>query len=128
MSREDVVGEGEVKNFSNINTVNIPDNDEKGAYSAITISEEMVVGELEVTIKIDHTWIGDLQVILEKDGVEVILHNQTGGSADGIEKTYKVKEFTGANLRGEWKLKVLDSAEYDTGSIMSWSISNTAGR
>jgi hypothetical protein len=102
--------------------VAIPDNDPKGAVSTLTVDENFVVAGLEVSVDISHTWIGDLQVSIQHEGVKVMLHNGTGGSEDNLVKTFEIGDFDGAQSTGEWSLHLVDSAGQDVGSLLSWSL------
>jgi serine protease len=51
-----------------------------------------------------------------------VLHENTGGSANDIRTSFQAN-FTGFESKGNWKLKAVDSARQDTGTINSWSLS-----
>lgn len=61
-------------------------------------------------------------------GKEVILHNNSGGSRHDIKKTYSTKSdslmqpLIGEQIKGVWKLKVIDTAEADEGTLNLWKI------
>ncbi len=75
-----------------------------------------------VAVNIVHTYIGDLKVsLIAPDGSTYVLHNRTGNSADNINQTYSVNLSTEA-LNGNWRLRVNDNSNADTGYIDSWSI------
>ncbi|MFC1848948.1 proprotein convertase P-domain-containing protein [candidate division CSSED10-310 bacterium] len=80
--------------------------------------------QLLVTVNITHTWIGDLKVELTMpSSTTVVLHNNTGSSADDIHETYSVSSWDGTF--GEFTLKVSDHAGADTGTLDNWSIQAT---
>ena len=58
------------------------------------------------------------------EGPSIIrLHEKNeGGSSDDINKVYDVKGFEGRNPSGEWKLKVVDLANHDEGTLKHWYI------
>jgi PKD repeat protein len=75
-----------------------------------------------VAVNIVHTYIGDLKVsLIAPDGTAYVLHNYTGNSADNINQTYIVNLST-ETLNGNWRLRVNDNSNADTGRIDSWSI------
>ncbi len=75
-----------------------------------------------VAVNIVHTYIGDLKVsLIAPDGTAYVLHNRTGNSADNINQTYIVNLST-ETLNGNWRLRVNDNSNADTGRIDSWSI------
>ncbi|MET9230379.1 proprotein convertase P-domain-containing protein [Lentzea sp. NPDC003310] len=78
-----------------------------------------------VTVRIVHTYIGDLTVnLIAPDGTAYVLHNRSGGSADNIDRTYTVN-VAGEGANGTWKLRVRDLAAQDTGTIDTWGINLT---
>ena len=100
----------------------IPDNDPVGFASTIDIAEEGTIGELSVDVDITHTYRGDLTVTLYRGDEAIVLHDRIGGSATDLVKSYELDAFTGAELAGEWRLVVTDTAPEDTGSLESWSV------
>lgn len=103
--------------------VDIPDNTPAGASSTITVDGEGVVSEVAVELFIEHSYIGDLQVdLVSPDGRTVTLHSREGGSARNLDKTYVPTGFSGAELAGDWTLRVSDLARSDVGKLVRWSL------
>jgi len=131
--------------------VGIPDDlvDTSGDTEATaTVSNGSTIVDLTVTIDLDHTWIGDLDIFLESPaGTSVQLFNQFGGSGDDLEDVTfdddaldlissgtppygpgdfapveALSAFDGENAFGDWTLLVVDTATQDTGTLQSWSI------
>ena len=110
----------------------IPDNNSVGATSNLSVSAPGgAINDLNVTVDISHTYKGDLKVTLTSPGgTSVILHNNTGGSANDIKTTFDTQTtpyqalsaFNGLAPNGTWKLKVVDSAGADVGTINAWSL------
>lgn len=100
----------------------IPDGSAAGIASTITLPAGAAIGTLQVTVDISHGYIGDLTVSLAHSGKVVTLHQQSGGSAKDLKKTFTVPAFTGADRAGAWTLKVVDNATDDTGRLNSWAI------
>lgn len=92
------------------------------ARSAITVTQSRAIGSLEVYVEIDHTYIGDLVVSLEKDGKAWTLSNNVGGSADSIRKTFRITDVAGVALSGKWTLVVADTVKQDTGKLARWDL------
>lgn len=102
--------------------VAIPDDDENGVESSITVPGSGAIRSLKVDLDISHTWISDLRVELRHGAGVATLHNRAGNDADDIKKTFTVDEFDGADAGGTWTLRVSDSARADTGMLNSWSV------
>ncbi|EJG0324105.1 S8 family serine peptidase [Vibrio parahaemolyticus] len=108
--------------YSNTNPVAIPDNKTSGAISALNVDRTGDSGTVSIDVDISHTYIGDLRVTLTSPtGGQVVLHDNTGGSANDIKTTFQV-DFSGFESQGSWELKAVDSARRDTGTINSWSL------
>jgi subtilisin-like proprotein convertase family protein len=86
----------------------------------------MTIGTLKVTVDISHTYIGDLTLSLRRDGQEVELQKNSGGSTEDIKKTFDVSGFSGS-VEGTWELFVVDGASRDTGAINNWELIVIAG-
>jgi Zn-dependent metalloprotease/subtilisin-like proprotein convertase family protein len=107
----------------------IPDNDPTGVTSLITLEEDGSILHNDVTVDISHSYIGDLQVILTgPSGEEAVLHANTGKNRHDIKKTFTsrkddiLRPFIGTATKGEWTLKVTDSAELDEGILNGWGL------
>ena len=100
----------------------IPDVDESGFVSSVTVAPEGKITSLYLDIDVAHSYRGDLKVLLQKEGQSVVVVNREGGSADNIIESYKLDDFIGAELSGEWTLTVVDEAAQDTGSVNAWSL------
>ncbi len=110
----------------------IPDNNATGATSLLAVSGLTgTLQDVNITVAITHTYKGDLRVTLvHPDGTAVILHNQTGGSADNINTTYDtltapaqaLSAFNGKSPNGTWQLRVQDLAAQDVGTLTAWTL------
>ena len=54
--------------------------------------------------------------IVAPDGTLKTLHNRSGGGTDNIIKTY-TPDFDDTQIQGNWKLKIRDNANGDTGAL-----------
>jgi len=107
----------------------IPDNDPTGLQSVIPISEAGRVQRLKVTVRISHTWIGDLVITLTgPDGTQALLHNRTGGSASNLVTSFSssdfpaLAQFEDKAFQGDWTLTVSDHTAQDVGTLHEWSL------
>ncbi|QYK11627.1 S8 family serine peptidase [Shewanella rhizosphaerae] len=109
--------------YTNNTSYAIPDNNTAGISSPIDVARSGDSGTVTVTVNITHTYIGDLQVELHSPSGQVaVLHDNSGGSADNIIKSYTV-DMSGVESAGTWTLKAVDSARRDTGTIDAWQLS-----
>ncbi|MGH7233121.1 MAG: proprotein convertase P-domain-containing protein, partial [Nitrospiraceae bacterium] len=109
--------------------VNVPDNDPAGIERTLNSTVSGKVREVDVSVDITHTFIGDLVVTLvAPSGKSVTLHNRSGGSADNLIKTYtpatssQLGTLRGETAQGAWKLKVSDHEAADVGKLNRWAM------
>jgi subtilisin-like proprotein convertase family protein len=86
-----------------------------------------------VTVDIEHTFIGDLEVSLvpppELGVAAVRLHDREGGPTNNLRRTYDagttptLGPLHGKALNGTWKLRVRDLERADEGRIRSVTLS-----
>jgi Zn-dependent metalloprotease len=123
-SRSDGGGGGGGTSFENTADVSIPDNG-AAVNSSITVSGRSgnAPSNLQVSVDIVHTYVGDLQVqLIAPDGTAYTLKNYgTGGSSDNLDTTYTVNASSEV-ANGTWQLRVQDNAARDTGYINSWKL------
>ncbi|HEY9834696.1 MAG TPA: S8 family serine peptidase [Stenomitos sp.] len=113
----------------NDNRVAIPDDNPQGVTSTIQVSDAAAVREIQVTVDIQHDFLGDIEVSLKApNGQVVLLQNRTLGSLTQLQKTYAVdttsalKQFLNKSAAGVWQLQVIDYASMDTGILKSWEL------
>ncbi len=113
--------------------VNRPIPDLADIEDQIVFPLEVVVKNIEVSVEIRHTWRSDLRVILKApDGTEIILQDCTGGSQDNIIKSYRSSDtrelfvpVLEKTAMGNWRLKIIDVEEQDSGSLIKWGLAIT---
>ena len=107
----------------------IPDNNPIGIERTLNVTESGQVQDLEVSVDITHTYIGDLSVsLIAPNGTRIALHERDGGDADNLIKTYSAVTTSGlASLRGQpvqgaWRLRVADLEARDIGKLNRWAL------
>ncbi len=113
--------------------LDIPDFDEEGITSTITVAETGLVNAINIDIDIEHPSIGQLEVRLTSPaGTVVTLHNLTGLTSDNIIGNWpatlivdgpgNLEDFLGEAVQGDWTLWVADSGFGAWGTLHSWGL------
>jgi subtilisin-like proprotein convertase family protein len=109
--------------------VMIPDNNPGGIERTLNVAQAGQIRDIDVTVDITHTYIGDLNVtLLSPGGAQAILHSRSGGAQDNLLATYRssatpaLAAFRGQPMQGAWRLKVADLEAVDVGKLNRWSL------
>jgi M6 family metalloprotease-like protein len=107
----------------------IPDDDPAGLNRTLKIQKPGKIKSIEISVDINHTYIGDLEVSIKPpSGSAVSLHKHEGGRKDDLKKTYSsqtnadLAALAGKSIEGDWILSVKDTVARDTGRLNSWKI------
>jgi subtilisin-like proprotein convertase family protein len=128
----EIVAEGGMSKEINVEDAasqKIPDNNDAGITRSLNINAPGKAKNVEVTVDITHTYIGDLRVTLQSPkGTSIVLHNKFGAGQDNIIKTYSaatvpdLAKLAGETISGTWSLKVADLLAQDVGKLNRWSL------
>ena len=107
----------------------IPDRNASGVVSTIVLTGTGNVSDISVSVDIDHSYIGDLEIdLVSPGGAPSRLHNRTGRGANDIKRSYDItttpelQNMIGEAVHGDWTLRVRDLAAADVGTLKQWSI------
>ncbi|WP_027137924.1 T9SS type A sorting domain-containing protein [Gaetbulibacter saemankumensis] len=123
----------------------ITDNSTEFSTSTIAVSESTTISDINVSVDINHTYKGDLQITLlspQNSQTNLLTAGYCGAGSLNItfdddantldcnnsenNETYKpvnpLSIFNGENPSGNWTLGIVDLAAEDTGTLESWSI------
>jgi subtilisin-like proprotein convertase family protein len=133
--------------------VAIPDNSAAGVSSSVFVPERGRIKDLNVTVDIVHSWVGDLVIeLIGPDGTTVRLADHPGGpdnSGDNFAGTTfdddlgpnisagaapytgpfrpqndQLSRFDGKSRRGTWTLRVRDLFAGDAGTLGGWGVTS----
>jgi subtilisin-like proprotein convertase family protein len=121
--------------------------DNRNAVSTLEVADDEVVLDVNVTVNITHTYLGDVEIyLMGPNGVEIDLSSDNGGAATAYTGTtfddeadlsileglapyagsfrpeQPLSAFDGIQAAGEWSLRVFDDADGNTGTLDSWSL------
>jgi subtilisin family serine protease len=110
---------------SGIDDSDIEDGNTSGGSDTITFGTALTIETVQIKISANHPYIGDLGIELTSPaGTRSILLNARNGfsSANLSDMVLTSNAFYGETSNGNWTIKVVDSAFFDTGTLDSWSI------
>lgn len=118
--------------------------------STLNVTDIGKIGDLNVKVNIDHTWMSDIWLKLKApDGTEITLVNGAGGADAGFIDTVfddsattsiyaGTFPFTGSfvpdqplstfnlkSMTGIWTLTITDTVAFDSGTVNNWSLEFT---
>jgi hypothetical protein len=95
------------------------------AVSALDVADHVTARTAQVTVRIRHTWIGDLRIWIEHGAFTQVLHDRTGGDTDDLVGSWTVQLPAGHDGHGRWRLHVADQANQDIGTLLGWDLALT---
>jgi subtilisin family serine protease len=108
--------------------VNEPIPDLGQVEATLDVGEATPVEKLVATVRLEHTYIGDLVITLIPPSgrglPNVVLHNRAGGRTHDIDRQYDpsttpgLAAFTGKRCDGTWTVRVEDKAAEDSGTLV----------
>jgi len=109
--------------------VSIPDNNHVGIERSLLVLDNGQIDTIEIDLDVTHTYIGDLIIrLISPIGTSITLHNQSGGSADNLIRSYSVtntnalQALRGETVAGNWILHLSGRANIDLGKLNHWAI------
>ena len=108
--------------YENTTALAIPDNAAAGVKSTLSVPDTFTVKTVNLEMAIDHSYVGDLKVVLKKGRKSVTVWNNEGDSQKNIEASFDIGGFAGVAAKGTWTLQVIDSAAQDTGTLKHWAL------
>lgn len=116
----------EIAKFESTPMIAIPDNDEMGIQDKLVVDLDRPIAQLKLTVDLDHSWTGDLDIILINPKGEIaVVREADGESGQGIQETFVIEDFNGVNAAGEWTLDVSDNSRRDEGILNIWTLEIT---
>lgn len=106
-------------------TLPIPDFDKDGVESEITVTEDLKIEAVQITVNITHPFTGDLGIELTSPSgtKSVMMHtNNSFNQPDFNDTVLLSNAFLDELSLGKWKLRVIDGRATETGTLTSWEI------
>ncbi len=137
--------------YCNLPDLAIPDGDGSGVSDVMTVDAAGTIGDLDVFLRIDHSYVGDLRATLTRadrsqsamllssqacsgDDVRAIFDDEGDTPVAGVCNSAppavagrpipsgRLAVFDGAPVAGQWQLHVADFATPDSGRLVEWCL------
>ncbi|NES96889.1 MAG: S8 family serine peptidase [Desertifilum sp. SIO1I2] len=109
--------------------INLVDNNPQGVTSAIAVSDTGQLRDLQVSVDVEHSFLGDLEIyLLSPTNRRILLQSRTLGRNTRLQTTYSfptvpaLRQLLNLPIRGNWQLLLIDFAAGDTGSLRGWQL------
>ena len=119
----------ETESFRQTESASIPDHNGLGVTQTLNIdelSESATIESVRLHISATHPFTNDLGIyLISPSGAESILNpvfNEILVGNEDLDWNLLSNAFYGESPQGEWKLKVIDAAPGDSGTLDSWSL------
>jgi subtilisin family serine protease len=113
----------------NKNSLSIPDHNPQGVTSVIKISDSGQLKDIQVSVNIEHGYLGDIDVkLIAPNGEMALLQGRTLGRSTILNRvyssqnTFSLRQFLDISITGDWRLIVTDHADLDMGVLKSWQL------
>ncbi|MGL5511297.1 MAG: S8 family serine peptidase, partial [Microcoleaceae cyanobacterium] len=113
----------------NNNSLSIPDQNPQGVASLINMTDSGQLKDIQVSVNIEHSYLGDIDVkLIAPNGEMALLQNRTLGRATilnrvySLQDTFSLRQFSDISITGNWQLLVTDHADHDIGILKSWQL------
>jgi len=121
-AEEEEPGTTDEKRFEVKPNLSIPDADEAGVTSTVEVPDDAFAARVTLELDITHTYVGDLRISLEHDGIETVVWDNAGSYGSGIVESFTLDDFAGKQVKGLWTLKVRDTWQADAGVLNKWAL------
>ncbi|MBW4420208.1 MAG: S8 family serine peptidase [Myxacorys californica WJT36-NPBG1] len=107
----------------------IPDSNASGLISVLQINDSATIRDIQISVGIDHTYLGDIEVsLISPVGTVILLQGRTLGRRTQLQAVYTVqttptlRRLLGQSAGGRWQLRVVDVIANDTGTLNFWKL------
>lgn len=115
--------------YSSQQPVEIPDGDPQGVVSALEVPEASVIRDLEVSVEVEHEFLGDVEIyLLPPWGKPILLQSRKLGRLTSLKTTYSLentlwlKSALNRSAKGQWRLQLIDRVPSCSGRLQRWQL------
>jgi subtilisin family serine protease len=111
------------------NPIAIPDGSDAGITSRINIADTGNVKNLQITVDVDHGYLGDITIeLIAPSGETALLQNRTLGRRTKLQTIYDMQNtpalqrLLDQSTNGAWQLRLIDPIPGDQGKLNWWKL------
>lgn len=104
-------------------------SDREGLISEISVTETSPIRDIRVTVDLEHTYLGDVEIyLIAPNGQMIQLQSRTLGNQTRLNATYSLqttptlRQLCDRSAKGTWQLWVSDRVPGDTGTLNRWDL------
>lgn len=115
--------------LQNAIAVAIPDFNLQGAVSLIQVNEGATLRDIQITVDVAHSFLGDLEISLTAPtGETLLLQSRILGRQTRLQTMYSLqttptlRRLLNRPVRGPWQMRLVDFAPLNTGTLNRWQL------
>lgn len=115
--------------YPNRSPLEIPDGNSQGITSSIQVANSSLIRDIEVSVEIEHSFLGDLELYLIPPwGTAIPLQSRALGRLTTLKTTYSLentiwlKTVLNRPASGQWQLQLIDWVPENTGRLQGWQL------
>ncbi len=112
-------------NSASVLNLGIPDNTASGVEHSLSFPSNYIIEAVQIKLNVTHPFVGDLGVELTSPAgtkSRLMLINSGILVSDINDEVLLTNAFYGETSAGSWKLKIVDGATDDIGSLNNWTL------
>ncbi|MGB3789713.1 MAG: S8 family serine peptidase [Phormidesmis sp.] len=109
--------------------ISIPDDDPRGVFSSVSISESGTLQDIKVFIQAEHEFLSDLSFTLVAPNKQtVLIQGRTLGRQTRLQRTYSLvgtpalRQLLNSPIAGRWQLHIIDHMPGSVGRLNKWEL------
>lgn len=112
----------DLERYETTSVLPIPDDDAAGVQSTLAVPSTMIAKSIRVELGITHLAPAELKIVLEHEGVQIVLWNGELEAANEIPSSLALSEFADKEVAGDWALTVVDGVAGEQGTLDGWAL------
>ncbi|MEO1791846.1 MAG: S8 family serine peptidase [Cyanobacteria bacterium J06629_19] len=107
----------------------IPDDDPRGIFSTVTLSQRGQLQDIKVFIQAEHEFLSDVSFsLITPQSQKILIQGRTLGRQTRLQRTYSfvstpaLRRLLNTEVAGRWQLQVIDHVPGSVGRLARWEL------